>query len=116
MANEKIFSKEFIKLSKNILEWEWYSDLSVCKLYIHILLKANSKENFWKGIKIDVGEFVSTIYKLHIETGISIQSIRTALKKLENTNYITLIPTNKFTLIKVNNCEECFIPFKNKKS
>lgn len=105
MESENIYEKGFIKLSKNILEWQWYSEPNVSRLFVHILLKANFKKNNWKGIEINVGEFVTSVEKLHGETGISIQAIRTALKKLKNTGYIILKPTNKFTLIKLNNSE-----------
>lgn len=105
MASENIYAKGFIKLSKNILEWQWYSDSNVCRLYIHILLKANYKQNNWQGIEIKVGEFITSVEKLHIETGISIQSVRTALNKLNDTRYISLKPTNRYTVIKLNNSE-----------
>ena len=50
MERENIYEKGFIKLSKNILEWQWYSDPNVSRLFVHILLKANFKKNNWKGI------------------------------------------------------------------
>jgi hypothetical protein len=105
MESENIYEKGFIKLSKNILEWQWYSEPNVFRLFVHILLKANFKKNNWQGIEINVGEFVTSVEKLHGETGISIQSVRTGLKKLKNTGYISLKPTNKYTLIKLNNSE-----------
>lgn len=111
MAGENIYEKGFIKLSRNILDWQWYTDSNVCRLYIHILLKANFKRNNWQGIEINVGEFVTSVEKLHIEIGISIQSVRTALIKLKDTGYISLKPTNRFTLIKVNNSEVFTLEF-----
>ncbi|GEC77724.1 hypothetical protein [Flavobacterium aquatile] len=111
MASENIYEKGFIKLSKNILDWQWYNDSNVCRLYIHILLKANFKRNNWQGIEINVGEFVTSVEKLHIEIGISIQSVRTALIKLKDTGYISLKPTNRFILIKVNNSEVFTLEF-----
>lgn len=111
MASENIYEKGFIKLSRNILDWQWYTDSNVCRLYIHILLKANFKRNNWQGIEINVGEFVTSVEKLHIEIGISIQSVRTALIKLKDTGYISLKPTNRFTLIKLNNSEVFTLEF-----
>lgn len=111
MASENIYEKGFIKLSRNILDWQWYTDSNVCRLYIHILLKANFKRNNWQGIEINVGEFVTSVEKLHIEIGISIQSVRTALIKLKDTGYICLKPTNRFTLIKLNNSEVFTLEF-----
>ncbi|WP_291135355.1 GntR family transcriptional regulator [Flavobacterium sp. UBA7663] len=98
---KNIYDNGFVKLSKQVLEWQWYSDPNVARLYFHILLKANFKENNWRGIEIKIGEFVTSIDKLHVELNISIQTIRTALKKLERTGYIERRPTNQFTLIKL---------------
>jgi DNA-binding transcriptional ArsR family regulator len=111
MSSKNIYEKGFIKLSKNILEWQWYTDSNVCRLFIHILLKANFKQNKWQGIEINVGEFVTSIEKLHIETGLSVQSVRTALNKLKESGYICLQPTNRFTLIKLNNTEVFTLEF-----
>lgn len=98
---KNIYDNGFVKLSKQVLEWQWYNDPNVARLYFHILLKANFKENNWRGIEIKIGEFVTSLDKLHIELNISIQTIRTALKKLERTGYIERRPTNQFTLIKL---------------
>lgn len=98
---KNIDDKGFVKLPKQILEWEWYTDPNIYRVYTHLLLKANYKENNWRGIEIKIGEFATSLDKLHAELNISIQTIRTALKKLEKTGYIERKPTNKFTLIKL---------------
>lgn len=98
---KNIDDKGFVKLPKQILEWEWYTDPNIYRVYTHLLLKANYKENNWRGIEIKIGEFVTSLDKLHAELEISIQTIRTALKKLEKTGYIERKPTNQFTLIKL---------------
>ena len=98
---KNIDDKGFVKLPKQILEWEWYTDPNIYRVYTHLLLKANYKENNWRGIEIKIGEFVTSLDKLHAELNISIQTIRTALKKLEKTGYIERRPTNQFTLIKL---------------
>ena len=102
---KNIYDNGFVRLSKQVLEWQWYNDPNVARLYFHILLKANFKENNWRGIEIKIGEFVTSIDKLHVELNISIQTIRTAMKKLERTGYIQLKPTNQFTLIKLLNSD-----------
>lgn len=101
MKEKDIFEKGFVKLSKMMLEWQWYGDPVISRLYLHILLKANYKRNRWQGIDIDIGEFVTSVDKLHVELSLSIQKVRTALKKLQRTGYIAIKPTNRFTLIKL---------------
>lgn len=100
--NNSIYDeKGFIFLSKTILEWEWYTDSTVSRLFIHILLKANFKQKKWNGITIDTGELITSLDKLRVELQLSLQTIRTALKKLKNTGYISTRSTNKYTHIKL---------------
>ena len=96
-----IYDNGFVKLSKLFLDWQWYTDPNVVRLYLHLLLKANFKQNNWRGIEINIGEFVTSLDKLHSELNISIQTIRTNLKKLEKSGYIKVKPTNRYTMIKL---------------
>ena len=93
----------WIKLHRSLLEWEWYSDINISRLFIHTLLKANFKDKNWQGITVERGSFITSTETLANETGLSIQQVRTILKKLESTNEIIVKRTNKFTLIKVVN-------------
>ena len=99
MAREK----GFIVIDRSILDWEWYSDINVTRLFIHLLLKANYKETRYQGHVIPRGSLVVGRKELALQTGISEQSIRTALKKLESTGEITIKSTNKFSVINVEN-------------
>ena len=31
---------DYIKLSRKILDWEWYGNINTCRVFIHMLLKA----------------------------------------------------------------------------
>lgn len=88
-----------IILHREIMQWEWYQSPNVFRLYIHLLLKANYKDKKWQGQLIKRGELITSIGHLSSELMISHQSIRTALSKLQSSDYIMLRPTNRFTLI-----------------
>lgn len=91
----------YIKLHRRMMEWEWYTDIPVKVLFLHILLKANHAEGRWKGEEIQRGQTVTSIRHLAKETGLSEQQVRTALHKLEKTGELTRKTTNKNTLISV---------------
>ncbi len=91
-----------ISLDRKILDWEWYSDKNVSRLFIHILLKANWKDAEWRGITISRGQMVTSIEHLSTECNMSFQEVRTALSKLEKTGEINKQTTNRYTLITVN--------------
>ena len=90
-----------IKLERKIINWEWYQDANVCRLFIHLLLLANHKEGKWQGHIIRRGELITGLEKLSINTGLSIMQIRTCFKKLKSTNEITIKVTNKFRLVTI---------------
>lgn len=97
--------ENWIKLHSKILEWEWYKNSNVFRVFIHCLLKANWKDGKFEGQTIPKGSFVTSRKNLSEELDMSIQNIRTALKNLEKTKNLTIKTTNKFTIIKVNNYE-----------
>lgn len=89
----------WIKLHRSLLEWEWYNDKNTLKLFIHLLLKANIRDNEWQGIIIKRGSFITSRKNLSTETGLTEREVRTTLSRLEKTGEITRKTTNKYTLI-----------------
>lgn len=96
----------WVKLHRQILDWEWYSDNNAFRVFMHLLLKANHKEKRYKGIELNVGSMVTSRDILSLETGLSVQQIRTALDKLKSTNEITIQSNSKGTIIQVVNYEK----------
>lgn len=96
-------SQGWICLHRQLLEWEWYNDINVCRLFLHCLLKANHKDKKWQGKVIPRGSFVTGRNVLADETGLTVQQIRTSLNKLKSTNDLTIKSTNKNSLVTVVN-------------
>ena len=92
-------SSGWIKLHRQLLEWEWYDDINTTRLFIHLLLLANHKDRNWRGINIKRGQLITGRITLSKQTKLSEQQIRTCLGKLKSTNEITTKPTNRNTLI-----------------
>ncbi|WP_445457725.1 hypothetical protein [Flavobacterium sp. HNIBRBA15423] len=98
---ENSIDKGFIKLKRNILDWEWYQDNNTFRVMLHLLLKSNYTTKKWQGHIIYPGELITSTKNLSKELKLSESIIRTALKKLKTTNYIVTQSTNKFTKIKI---------------
>ena len=96
----------WIKLHRQITEWEWYSDNNCFRVFVHLLLKANYKEKRYKGIELKVGSVITSRDVLSRETGLSSQQIRTALTKLISTSEITSVTSSKGTIIQIVNFEK----------
>lgn len=89
--------KEFIKVYRKFMEWEWYTDVNTKTLFLHCLLRANWKEGSWKGIHYLPGEFITSLPSLAQESGLSVQQVRTSLSKLISTGEITSKSTDSVT-------------------
>lgn len=88
-------NNNFIKLSRKMLNWEWYTDTNTKTLFIHCLLRANWKKAKFKGETVERGEFITSLQNLEAETGLTTRGVRTALSHLEATGEIK-IKTLKF--------------------
>lgn len=96
----------WICLYKKLINWEWYQDGNTCRLFIHLLLLANHEDKSWQGYLIKRGQLITSLKHLADGLNLSMQQIRTSLKKLESTGEITSKSTNKFTLITVEKYED----------
>lgn len=98
----------FVKIFRKMTEWEWYTDPLTAHLFIHLILKANYTNKSWRGIDIKRGEYIASLKRLSNETGISIQSVRTSLSRLEKSKDIeikSIYPTHKHTHVRICNYE-----------
>ena len=89
----------WIKIHRKLITWEWYNDSKMVHLFLHLLLSANHSDGKWQGVSVKRGQLITGRIKLSAVTGISEQSIRTCLSKLESTKELTIKTTNKNSII-----------------
>ncbi len=95
----------YVKIYRKIVDWEWYKNPATCRLYEHLIYKANYEEKKFKNIVIKSGQRMTSLDSLAHETGLSRQQIRTALKNLELTHDITQQVTHHYRIITLCNYE-----------
>jgi len=93
----------WIKIHRQIIEWEWFTDTNTFRVFLQLLLKANHKEKKYRGMVLKVGTIITSRDILAIETRLSVQQVRTALHKLKSTNEITIKTSSQGTIIEVVN-------------
>ena len=93
----------WIKLHRKFKNWEWYKKSEMVHLFCHLLILANHKNNKWQGVEIKRGQLLTGLNTLNNETGISIQTLRTCIKKLKSTNEITIKSTSKYSIVTILN-------------
>ena len=94
-------SNGWIKIHRQILEWEWYDEPNTLRLFLHLLLKANHKPKNYRGVNIKEGQIMTGYDKLATELGLSVQQIRTGINKLKSTSEITSVSTSQGTIIQI---------------
>jgi hypothetical protein len=91
-------STGWVKLHRQLLDWEWYNDVNTTRVFLHLLIVANHKDNKWRGIDIKRGQRLTSISALASETNLSIKNIRTSIKRLKSTNEVASISTAQHTV------------------
>lgn len=94
-------SNGWIKLHRSMIDWEWYTDQNTSRLFIHCLIRANHSDTKWRGNIIKRGQFITSLDTLSCETGLTISQIRTAFKKLVDTDEIASLSQARSRIITV---------------
>lgn len=92
----------YIKIHRKMIDdWEWYSNINDTRLWIHCLLKANWKDGWFEGVKIDRGSFATSYSNLAKETDLSVKQVRTSLEHLKRANNVAIKSYPKFSMITI---------------
>lgn len=104
----------FITLHRSILEWEWWGDQNVTRLFIYLMLRANHKKGRLRGVDINRGQTAVCYKTISNETGLSYKQVRAAIDKLCLTGEVSKKRAPKghtfgngiFQIIQINNYDK----------
>lgn len=97
-------SKGFLKISRERLsDWRWLQNQTKFYVFFRLLLKANYEDMPFEKTIVKRGQLMFSYDKLATELGVSLQTLRTTLKDLQNTNEINIQSTRKASLLTI--CE-----------
>ena len=91
----------WISLYKKFVNWEWYQDSNVKSVFIHLLLLASYEDKKWQGRVVKRGQVIISSGNLASDLKLTRQQVRTALKKLQSTDEISVESTNKYLVITI---------------
>lgn len=89
----------FIKLHRELAEWEWYHDNNAIRLLIHLLISVNYKDKKWQGRVIKAGSMVLSWKSLSERCHMSVKQCRVAMDKLEQSGEVARERTNKYQVV-----------------
>lgn len=99
-------SSGFIKIDRKITEWGWWSDDTVFRFFVGIILLANFKDSLFKGKLVERGSFITSIPKLCAYFEMSERKVRRCLTSLKETGEIIDEANNHFRKITIINYNE----------
>lgn len=99
-------SRGFIKIDRKITEWGWWSDDTVFRFFVGIILLANFKDSLFKGKLVERGSFITSIPKLCAYFEMSERKVRRCLTSLKETGEIIDEANNHFRKITIINYNE----------
>lgn len=91
----------FILLHRKFFNWEWYTDVYVKSVFLHLLLFANYENKMFCGMLIKRGQVLTSSRKLADVLKINRRTVLKALSILENNHTIKTERTKKGTLITI---------------
>lgn len=96
----------WIKIFRELLQWEWFQKPEMVQLFIYLLLKANCEDKQWQGITVKRGQLVTSNSSIRNDLRLSEQTIRTCIKRLISTGEITYKSTNRYVIITICNYDK----------
>lgn len=97
----------WVKFARNLLDWEWYDDANMVRLLLHLYLKANFAAQQWRGVEIGRGSLVTSLTRLAAETGLSVMTVRTCLRRMRLDGTITQCVVYQRTVITLCGYDGC---------
>lgn len=93
----------FIKLYRSIDSWGWRTNPNTLSVFLYCLTHARHTPGEYCGVKLQPGQLITGRDAISRGTGVSTQSVRTALKNLQKTGELTIKSTNQFSIVTVVN-------------
>lgn len=92
----------YILIHRKLLNWQWYKDSNTLHLFIDLLLDANYEDSKFGFQTIKRGQCLTSLKRMHENTGLTFQQIRTSLDKLQKSGEINKQTTNRYSIITIN--------------
>lgn len=91
----------YVKLNRNLLEWRWYRDANTTRVFLHLLLSANFKDQPFENIIVRRGEVATSYGAMAEALHISARQARTAVTHLKVSGTVSVKQYSKFQVISI---------------
>lgn len=92
-------TKGWIKLERELLEWQWSGNPQMVALYVRLRLSAAYGETQQMGQWLAPGQIATTYRQLAQATGLSLRTLRTCLRRLQDEGRVELATSHRLTIV-----------------
>ena len=96
----------YIKLYRQLMDWEWYQDGNTFRVFMHLLLLANYQDHKFRGLDIKRGQVLTSHKNISSDLKLSVKNVRTAINHLKETGEVASKPAGGGVLITIENFEK----------
>lgn len=91
----------FITLERKICAWRWFREPNTLVVFLYLILQANYEPHDFKNITIQRGQIATSYPSIAKNTGLSIKSVRTAIKHLIETGEVAVSKYPRYSVYTV---------------
>lgn len=93
----------YIYIDRNILDWGWYKNANVFRVFIHLLIIANYDKHKFENITLKRGQAATSYRSIASATGLTYAQVRHSIDNLKLTGELTVKNCSKFLVITIVN-------------
>jgi hypothetical protein len=104
----EVVMEGWVSIHRKIMDWEWYKDENVFRVFIHLLLLANHEDNMWQGMIIKRGQTLTSYSHIAEALGsktMTVKKVRSAMQKLKTTKNVAYQRAGNGLLVTIVNYE-----------
>lgn len=91
----------FITLERKICAWRWFREPNTLVVFLYLILQANYEPHDFENITIQRGQIATSYPSIAKNTGLSIKSVRTAVKHLIETGEVAVSKYPRYSVYTV---------------
>lgn len=91
----------FIKLDRNMTTWRWFKTENMFIVFVYLIMSANIKDNPFGDVIVHRGELVTSYESIAFDCGLTVNRVRTIIKRLKRTGEVTARIYPKFQVISI---------------
>lgn len=91
----------FITLERKICAWRWFREPNTLVVFLYLILQANYEPHDFENITIQRGQIAISYPSIAKNTGLSVKSVRTAIKHLIETGEVAVSKYPRYSVYTV---------------